>query len=117
MKVSKILISLVIVFGSLSVNSQDLLNKNKKDETQNTVQEENKSVKNNELVPKLKGPDDTVIRKDVELKNQTTNENQKSFFDLKTNERMVIGFIVIVSCLFIFGVIRYFLTGKQWKDI
>ncbi len=113
MKVPKILISIVIVLGSLSVNSQDLSNKNKKDETQNIVQEEKKSVKNNELVPKLKGPDDIVIRKDIELKNQTTNEDQKSFFDLKTNERMVIGFTILVLCFLVFGLVRYFLTGKQ----
>ena len=36
-----------------------------------------------------------------------------TFFGLNRNEFKWIGITVIVSCLFLFGVIRYFLTGKQ----
>lgn len=54
-----------------------------------------------------------VTRKDIEVKNQSPNENQKSFFDLKSNERVMIGFLILVLGFLIYGQIRYFLTGKQ----
>jgi hypothetical protein len=109
---------LILVITSMTVNSQNsTLVQNKQDDTQKSVvisqQEGQKQNNVNELVPKLKGPDDMATRKDIEVKNQSPNENQKSFFDLKSNERIMIGLLVLVLCFFIFGLVRYFLTGKQ----
>lgn len=118
MKLNKFTLGLLLVLTSMTVYSQNSTSlQNKQDDTQKSVvigQHEGQKQNNvNELVPKLKGPDDMVIRKDVEVKNQSTSENQKSFFDLKSNERIMIGLLVLVLCFFIFGLVRYFLTGKQ----
>lgn len=118
MKLSKYLLILVISFTCSSVYSQNSTSlQNKQDDTQKSFvvgQQGNQNQNNvNELVPKLKGPDDMVVRKDVEVKNQSTSENQKSFFDLKSNERVMIGFTILVLGFLIYGLVRYFLTGKQ----
>lgn len=115
---NKFTLSLILVITSMTVNSQNsTLVQNKQDDTQKSVvisqQESQKQNNANELVPKLKGPDDMVIKKDIEVKNQSTNQNQKSFFDLKSNERVMIGFTVLVLGFLIYGLVRYILTGKQ----
>lgn len=120
MKLSKIFITLLLMCGSLSVNSQDSSNLTKKDETQKSVvivQSENKKqerTNNTELLPEFGDPKKTFIKKEVEIKNESKKEDKdNTFFGLNRNEFKWIGITVIVSCLFLFGVIRYFLTGKQ----
>lgn len=118
MKIDNLIFSSILVLTSMTVNSQNLISvQNQQVDTQKSnvigQQESQKQNNVNELVPKLKGPDDMVVRKDVEVKNQSTSENQKSFFDLKSNERIIIGFTILVLGFLIYGLVRYFLTGKQ----
>ena len=120
MKVSKILITLLIGFGSFSVNSQDSSNQTKKDETQKSVvivqSEEKKQERTNntQLLPEFGDPKKTFTKKEIEIKNLPKgDEKENTFFGFNRKDFKWIAVIVCVSCLFLFGVIRYFITGKQ----
>jgi len=125
MKVSKILISLLIGFGSFSVNSQDSSNQTKKDETQKSVvivqSEEKKQERtsNTQLLSEFGDQKKTFTKKEIEIKNLPNgdaNENISlvdKFMNLKTREKQIVIVTIIICLVVCFGFIRYFLTGKQ----
>ena len=125
MNVSKILITLLIGFGSFSVNSQDSSNQTKNDETQKSVvivqSEEKKQERTSyiQLLPEFGDSKKTFTKNEIEIKNLPkgdANENISlvdKFMNLKTKEKQIAIGTIIVCLVVCFGFIRYFLTGKQ----
>jgi hypothetical protein len=116
-----LLITAVLILGSSSTFAQNSLttpNKHDQNQTNKITQTDKKDsgkINPNELLPKLNGPKEIVIRKDIDVKSDVKNNLWDKFWKLPRQERMGILAIVGVSLLVVFGVTQHFLTKKKPK--
>ena len=108
----------MLLFGISSAAAQNSPTAlNKKDENQIILitqadKEDAKKINPNDFSPKLSGPKEIVIRKDIDVKTQNSTL-WDSFWKLPRKERMGILAIVGVTLLIIYGVSKHFLSRKK----
>ncbi len=119
MSFKTLIAAVTLILGVSSVFAQNsTMTSNQKDENQKkdeVIQADKKDsgkLNPNVLLPTLSGPNEIVVRKEIDTKSQNSTF-WDSFWKLPRHERMGIMAIFGVSLLIIFGVSKHFLSRKK----